>query len=555
MRALTLLSLWQIKNALRTTFTDVRKLIPILVMAFALGMQVLSLALVSMSRPRMRSGADAAISQQAGSVIAQHLDQIGFGAFVILTIIAIGILDYGFQEGFLAFSLADVDYLFTAPVSRRLVMAYRLAGKTAIAFFQASFFFYFVLRALLETMARGRASPLGAVMTLLALFFCIGGYANVAFTLKLIFGFGQAATVRRWFLALAALLAVLLGWTFWQGTTGGLGPNTQLAWVRVVVVLFYPCRLAADAVLALLQGGAGTFPTALLALFYGLSLALLFSRNEHFYEASLAGSERAAKMIQAARDQNWGAMFGIGAERKRRAPAPANRPYVLPPFGRGGGALLWANLSAAAKRPFPNFIAPVLGGAALSVVASRLLPPVAAAPVVGGISAYLLFLLTTMGVNVFRQSLQRQALVRPLPLPAWQVVAADVAPHTLISSLFGWSAGFTLLFARVPNGDLAALLLIVCLPVLLVCLDLVQYILALWYPDAQDKLQQMLAGFISLFLTGTVLTLLGGVLAIPLFLRAPLWVVALAFVLPAMAAAAGLLFAASWVYRWFQPKQ
>jgi len=539
-RVMTLLAVWQLRNAIRTSLTDVRKLIPLLGIGFFVGTQVLSwFLLAGQTPPRLA----------APEVLLQQSELIRTAAFLVLALISIGIVDYGFTEGFMAFSLADVDYLFPSPIPRRLILAYRLAAKSLLALVQAGFFFYFFFwRMMLQTFAPERATLGAGAIALLGLFFCLGAYAGVAFALKMIFGFGRLGTVRRGVLVLLALFLGLVGWTFWQGGFTGVRDFAQNL---VLVGLFFPCRLAADCLVAPLVGDSATIPLLALAGCYVGSLAFLFSRNENFYEASLEGSEKAAKMLQAAKEQNFAAMFAVQASGKR---ATGRKPYALPLFGRGGTALLWANLSAAAKRPFANLWLPLVGGLAISTVIVVAVPPQFAAWVVGGANAYALFILSMSGMQVFRQSVGREPLIRPLPFKRWEVVLADVLPRSLISALFAWGSGGVLIGSGVTNAATVGTLLIICLPAALFALNLIQYMVALWYPDAQDKLQQMLAGFVSLFLTMGVITLMALGLVIPLVLRAPLWVTVPLFLLPTAAAAALLMWWASAVYGRFQPK-
>jgi hypothetical protein len=546
-RVMTLLALRQLRNGIRTSLTDYRKLIPLIVILFFIGTQVLSAVLLAGHEPPRLQGGRSILQGQA--------DTFRIAAFLILSIISIGIIDYGFAEGFLAFSLADVDYLFPSPVPRRLILAYRLAAKTALSFFQAALFFYFLIWRALETFIPGDATLTAGLVALLGLFFCLGGYASIAFALKLIFGFGRLATVRRWTMGILALAVLLLGYTYWQHGMVGLGRVTH-NWL--VIAVFYPCQLAAEALTAPLREGQSGVPAmAQLALFYVAATALLFSRKENFYEASLEGSERQARMVQAAKEQNWSAMFAIQAEKKKRRARPdgKEKPYTVPPFGRRGGALLWANMCAAAKRPFANFWGPLVGGVGVAVVGTTSLPEGFGAIVVGALVCYLLFILTMSGMQVFRQAVTRQPLVRPLPLPNWQVVVADVAPRVLFSCLFSWGAGIVLLFNPVRNSEVVAPLLLICIPSALVGLNLIQFMLAMWYPDAQDKLQQMLAGFVSLFLTMAVVSVMVMALLVPLLLRVPVGLAVLIFMIPSVLAAGILLYFASVVYARFQPKQ
>jgi ABC-2 type transport system permease protein len=539
MRAIALLSLWQIKNAVRSSFTDIRKLIPLLFLGFVLVSQAFSLAIMIAVRP--------AFPTDASSMLAPHVELVQAGVFLFLVLITIGLVDYGFSGGFLTFTLADIDYLFPAPISRRTVLAYRLGAKTGMAFLQSAFLIYFLF-----FITPARLSLPAAGVAVAALFLCIGGYTNLALALKLVFGFGNFATARRWIAALLVLAGLSL---FLAYRVYGIAVLTEAGRNWLAVTLFYPCRLAAVAVAAPLGGRIDTGGIPLLALFYVLTLALVLSRKENFYDASLEVSERSARLMQAAREQNWAAMFSMQREAgasPRRARARA-RPYTVPPFGRGGGALLWAHISAAAKRPFVNFWGPLLGGVAISLAASTWLPRVASF-FVGSVVCYLLFILTMSGVVTFRQSLQRQTLIRPLPIPGWQAVAADVGPRILISCLGGWGAGFTLLLLQPPYASQVALILIVCLPFVLASLNLIQYVVALWFPDAQDKLQQLLSGFVTLGLTGFLVGFLAPFVGVPLWFRLSGWVTALIFMIPAAALAALLLLLAAYAYRRFQPR-
>jgi hypothetical protein len=316
---------------------------------------------------------------------------------------------------------------------------------------------------------------------------------------------------------------------------------------------FYPCRLAAEGMTAPLLNESSALAVVQLALFYVLSTFLLFTRNENFYEASLEGSERHARLLAAAKEQNWSAIFAIQSEKRRKG--PQSRTYAFPPFGQGGMALFWANLTAAAKRPAANFWMPLLGGIGIATICT-LFAGQYSAYVAGGFTCYLLFILTMSSMALYRQSIARQPLIRPLPFQPWQVVIADILPRTLMASLFVWGSGVVVLFfSDAQHHVTVGSLLVFCVPAALLVLNVVQYILALWYPDAQDKFQQLLAGFISLFLTTGTISLMSLALILPMVLHAPVALTALIFLIPTSVVAGLLLLWASAAYRRFQPKQ
>lgn len=545
MRPLTLLALWQLKNTLRTTLTQPRKLIPFLVFAAYVALQLFNAAMVATVHGGAPPGAERLLAGSEGMIAS--------AAFILLVLLALTILDTGFSGGFLAFTLPDVDYLFPSPISRRLVLAYRLLTKTGLSLIQATFLFYFLVWKPLDIIAPDRYSAGDKVAALLATALCIGGYANLAFLCKLIFGFGKRRTVRAWLLGGVALILGAAVYGYWRAGVFGL---EKLAGLQALGLLFFPCRLAANSIAGpLLRDDAWT-PVPTLGLFYLVTAALLFSRRENFYEASLEGTERFARRLQAAREQNWGAIFGAGSGAAPRARALRDEhPYAVPPFGRGAVALFWAHLAAAAKRPTANFLLPAAAGVGLALFATAYVPHRFSAIVTGGVCAYVMFFLTISGIAVFRQGIQRQPLVRSLPLTNWGAVLADVLPRTLLCSVTPAAAGLTLLPTRAEHAGEVAALLGLYLPAALLGLNLVQYGLALVYPESQDKFQQMLAGFISLFLNGFAAAFLALLLVLPRALHAPPWLSALTFLLPVMAADGALLLLVAWLYRRFEPRR
>jgi hypothetical protein len=540
MRAVLLLTAWQIKNALRSSLTDPRRLVPLLGVVIVFAMQIVNGLVLAAFRPPMPSA--------FARFLTEHVDLIGGGVFLLLLLMIVGLIDYGLSEGFLAFTLADVDYLFPAPIPRRAVLAYRLAGVTLVSFYRGSFLFAMIWWYGLTQVALYRGGPGAALVSVAALFFCLGGYTNLALVMKLVFGFGRLALLRRWLTVLLVLGIAALAFAAWRY---GVATVLKLAQHWVPAALFYPCRLASDAVVAPLTGHMGWVPTGELLLFYLLTLTVVFSRDVNFYEASLAGSERIARISEARREHNWSALFAIQAEGRRRK--TDGRLYTIPAFGRGAGALFWAHMAAAAKRPFANFWLPLLGGPALSV-GTGLWVPHEAVFLVSGLAGYLLFILMMSGAPAFRQTLLRQGLVRPLPLDDWQVVLADVLPRVLPASLFALSAGFSLLATRAPFVEYGAFLLVVCAPPAVLWLCLLQYTVATWYPNAQDKLQQMLSGIISLFLSGLTLLLALPFVLLPMLLRAPGWLSVLLFLIPAAVLIGLGLLTATLSYRRFEPK-
>src|SRR5207244_11511719 len=99
---------------------------------------------------------------------------------------------------------------------------------------------------------------------------------------------------------------------------------------------------------------------------------------------------RTPRFMAAAREQNWAGMFVL----KSRA-RPTARPYTVQPFGRGAMALFWANLAAAAKRPWINGVIPAALGIAAPLLGVAIDARFAWA-IATGLLCYLLFFMCSL---------------------------------------------------------------------------------------------------------------------------------------------------------------
>lgn len=517
MQPLLLLSWWQIKNSLRSSLRHPRVWIPLLLLAFIVSAQIGS---VLFSHPQ------SPLPPEAGDALARNMGAISAAVFLTLALLGAAFLDRGLAGGALSFSPSDVACLFPAPFSRRLLLLFKLPAATlpqllAVAFL-AGTFGLFVWTPL---QVRGSLHG-GGVSALLAALLCAAGYINMGMILEVILSARRAPWARTGSLLVLGL-ALLGGITFlWRHGMGGL---SVLSHSPALIVLFAPCRLAADIVAALLAG----HPPALrlwagLLAWYGLSLALLLSRRENYYEAAATGAERTARARQALRSGDW---MATGKQ-----PAQAARHAIrVPPFGQGAGALFWAHMAAAAKRSGTNMLAPLAGGIAVTLLLLFALPrgggglpdhSFGGLPILevllGVITIYyVLYAVVLTGIPFYRRSLAREPLIRPLPLPTASVIAADVGARSALASLFFWGEGLTLLAARLPETGTLCLCLLLCLPVGVVCLNLLAYRIALAYPNADDKAHALIATFVQFLLLGPLVAVLLPFWAVPAFLHAP----------------------------------
>ena len=248
-----------------------------------------------------------------------------------------------------------------------------------------------------------------------------------------------------------------------------------------------------------------------LALFYLLTLALVLAPSVNFHEAATGATERVTQMQQALSDGQW--WFRPAASRHPRV------PMSLPPLGRGIWAIVWAHLSAAAKNPLGNFAAPALFGIGLAIAALRTPASAEEGGQLVAIAAFYYLMGTTIGGGIFyfRRAPLREPLIRPLPLRADLVVLAEVLPRVLLASPFYVACALLLLVFGGSAFTLSACILL-CLPLVSLCLTLLQYTIALSYPSLEDKLQAAIAQGVQLLLAALLTPLLALFLAIPLIL-------------------------------------
>ena len=312
---------------------------------------------------------------------------------------------------------------------------------------------------------------------------------------------------------------------------------------------FYPCRLLADAFVSPLTGKPAGGSIFQLAAFFAASLMLLLTRTENYYEATLTGSERVGRLKEAARQGSFSAVFAARTRNRAKVMKDRSRPYTLPLFGRGASAVFWAHLSSAAKRPFVNFVLPFSGGLASAIVCLMWLPG-SAVQIVAGIDAYVTWSFLLIATrSSFRQCVQLRSLVRPFPIRPWKVVVADVTPIGITGSLFGWGASLALLGYGGRDRVIAGVALVFAAPALVCTLALIQYVVTLWYPSAQDKMQQLLSGFVSLALFGATAIVLAPFVAVPLVLNASLPAALASGFIGCLAVVFGFLLLASSVFR------
>lgn len=508
MRAVALLSFWKTRNALRTLFTDPRKLIPFLFFAVCIGCSFGS-SLLGLRRPPHGPGLGAVHPDPA---LLQGC------IFLAVVLMCLGAVDSALGDTLLAFGMPDVDYLFPSPVSRKVVLAYRLPALTFGAFF-TMFFFVYLYTVLLNVIDvrlpdQGTQDP-PWYLGFACMFLCFGAFLNLAM-------FAVVRLKDRKVLHRIVLSAFL-------GGIAAIGGAIYLFGVQVLVPIsefpllrwaFFPCRWAAQGLAEQAVHRADMAPLQLLLLTYGLSLVPMFVVNSNFYEQSIVSSERVAAIRRAAK----GGIAAQQANRAERFKYKGTRSYSVSPFGHGAMAIVWAHLCAAVKRPYANFVLPVMGGTACGVFGCLMNTGFHEAGI--GLIFFFAFYSSigfmTSARSASEAAVRRRDLFDPLPVPAWQSVAANLVVPWTAMFLFCLCAGIAYAALGSDQWPLVVFGLCVFFPLRLSARMVLQYVMVLAYPDFSDKVQQLLAQGVY-YLMAAPFLILELVFAVPALLLHSLW--------------------------------
>jgi hypothetical protein len=379
---------------------------------------------------------------------------------------------FGGDKAELSFTEAEIQFLFPAPATRRMLLNFRLTKSVLRTFFSA----------LVMTIFSARWMTNQPLMFLLGAWLCLATLnlhlTGATLTRSSLIESGRFGLRRRLgTLAIAvAVIAAILWWVLvvtkpeaprvWSLDAVGawisaLMSSPPLSWVLLPVRAPIRVMLARD-----FPTFASSLPSAVAV--FAIHYAWVLSSNVSFEEASLEAAERRARALEARR-----------ATRGRGLPVAKSRfvPFRLAPSGRPEIALVWKNLIAAVRVSVPRMLLFLVAmGLASSVSLMKRFP---AGPVVGAACALLVPVLVLLGPNAmridFRQDLSQIDILRSFPMAGRQVVWAEMLGPGLIVALLQWvllaaavvlSAGYPVPGFELPKRVAVALSAAVLGPVL-----------------------------------------------------------------------------------------
>lgn len=390
-----------------------------------------------------RSGPRAALGTYGGSPDIELYESIGAALFLVVVLLA-WIIPH--ERAALAFTEAEVAFLFPAPISRRGLIHFKLLRS------QMSILFTTFFLMLVTNRFGGKfwihAAGWWIILSTLNLHVLGCSFARTILMDRGITNWQRRLAIGGLFAALV-ITVVVWGWRTFPGFAPGqmgssAGPAEMLVQLQdyfhhllvagPVPYLLFPFRLVIRPYLASDIHG---FVTALIPalLILAAHYYWVVHSNVAFEEASVAASKKLADKIAAVRSGNWQA-----ANRPVKVRRP---PFILRPTGPPLVALVWKNIiSAGQVFSLRTWIIMAMLGTVLCVVvsqtagASGLVPALGMA--VGVLLIWSLFLGPQFLRQDFRQDLPLADVLKMYPLPGWQVVLGELLGPALILTSIQW---------------------------------------------------------------------------------------------------------------------
>jgi ABC-2 type transport system permease protein len=353
------------------------------------------------------------------------------GALALFGAVAWGWV-FGVERRVLAFTPAEVTFLFSGPVSRRGLIQFKLLRSQLLILFNALLWTLILSRERFGVSSWLRVISIWVLLTTLS-FHRLGA----SFVRTSLSEHGRLG-VRHRIVSLAALGLVLVALT-WSiadalprlAAAGPLDPRSFLAAAveaaqqPIPSALTYPFRVM---VRPLAANSVGEWLAALWPALILLALHYIWvvRSDSAFEEAAVEVSLRRAQALSERRT-------GRAVRPSRKTTAPLFR---LGSAGWPAGAILWKNLVAVTRTRRVRNVALTLSGAGGIVAVLSFDPEGTLAEVAGWFATCWAGLLIVIGPqwirNDLRGDLLKLDLLRSYPLRGWAVVVAEAAASTLL---------------------------------------------------------------------------------------------------------------------------
>jgi hypothetical protein len=335
----------------------------------------------------------------------------------------------GADRSALAFTRSEVAMLFPAPISRRTLVLYRILHSQFAALFSTLIWMLILRKSSSDLPAFARALGVWLVFTTLSMH-RLGVALSRAGALergpKNLLKFTPALGVLLVILATIAH-SVRRDWTLLTEADGLRAFGTQVLSTLELPpagIVLLPVRLIFEPLMA---GGLSEWALAMVPALLILVLHVwwVLATQTAFEEAAAEVSEKQAKDLVEVRAR----MQGVAKAKQK----DVGRTIPLAPIGWPGMAILWKNAVWVMRT---NQIRSLLLAPAIVVFGAIVFGDGGSiSTIIGGVAAALGSLLLFFGPgtmrNDLRADLQRLSLLRTLPIPANELVAAEVLTGTI----------------------------------------------------------------------------------------------------------------------------
>ncbi|MGH7507855.1 MAG: putative ABC exporter domain-containing protein [Gemmatimonadales bacterium] len=351
------------------------------------------------------------------------------GALALFGAVAWGWI-FGVERRVLAFTPAEVTFLFSGPVSRRGLIQFKLLRSQLLILFNA------LLWTLILSRERFGVSPWLRVISIWVLLTTLSFHRlGASFVRTSLAEHGRLGLRHRLVsLGVLAVVLVALTWTIADGLpqivasspgnpVGFLSALGEAASRPVPLALTYPFRVMIRPLTAysVTEWISAIGPAlALLVLHY----IWVVRSDSAFEEAAAEVSLRRARAL---------------SERRGPRPPPAGTGspiFRLAPQGWPAGAILWKNLVGVTRTRRVRNAAAAIAAAAAIVTVLSFDPKGTLAGIAGWLAACWAVLMVVLGPqwvrNDLRGDLLKLDLLRSYPLRGWSVVLAEVGASTLL---------------------------------------------------------------------------------------------------------------------------
>lgn len=508
MRALLYLEYRTVVNHAKLALRSPKRLIPVL---FMLGW--LLFIFVGPGGPRANT-TDIALAD-----LQPYMVYIWPAVFGLLVLVSSVLLTAAFSQSLIAFRQAEMDFLVPSGLDRRLILGSKLLRLMTKSLGLPIFITIIWMPSMRSALAYGENAA--AWLAYLAFFVYAGFFLSLYTLVNLV---GAYRPGGRWWasmvvrglaysVVLSPIVLALAGWLLAGNALALVLPALRNP---VVTGLLFPVKWLTDLLLAPIGGWSimRSFELLGLAILGGVTFALAVNRRENPYEPSLVSRVGVAGFLAASRTGDWSSYVQRVKEAEIRKINPARTS--IPPFGRGAWALVWKSVVSLRRSYFSAYVGLLL---LLGLLVSI---PKIVMVAVGGVSGTIpstMVALSTVPILVLfgslfammelRKDLKQVNLVKPMPFPAWQMLAAETTHAVGFVTAAAWAVMLetAVLYGMPADGSL--FLLAAVTPFVSAAAACVQLPVSVIYPDMDDPTAQSAGGFLTMVSTMAVLGLSG----------------------------------------------